>query len=390
MQSINMNTLWITAEQALALLGTKSQTLYANVSRGRIRAKPDPADPRRSLYQADDVKRLAERHAGRRQSAAVAAEAIRWGDPVLPTSISTISDGKLFYRGRDAVELAGHATLEEIAALLWDTGEVRVGVVEGKGGVSRMAAALMGLAARVTTDLPALGRSAAILKAEAAGVLSTVAAGLAPWRGDPLPLHQRLASGWQRPEAAEPIRKALVLAAEHELNVSAFAARVTASSGAALSAATLSGLAALTGPRHGGAWLSVTRLTEQAASLGAREAIRATLSSEGAVRAFGHRLYPQGDPRARALMASFDAPAIYGSLAEAGEELLGEPANIDFALATLAATFMLPEEAPLVIFALSRTTGWLAHAMEQIEGGHLIRPRARYTQTTGLSGASDL
>ncbi|MGK6316777.1 citrate synthase [Neorhizobium sp. DT-125] len=389
MQSINMNTLWITAEQALALLGTKSQTLYANVSRGRIRAKPDPGDPRRSLYQADDVKRLAERHAGRRQSAAVAAEAIRWGDPVLPTSISTISDGKLFYRGRDAVELAGHATLEEIAALLWDSENVGVAVGEERGA-SRMAAAFAGLAARVTTDLPALGRSSAVLKAEAAGVLSTVAAGLAPWRGDPVPLHLRLASGWQRPEAAEPIRKALVLAAEHELNVSAFAARVTASSGAALSAAALSGLAALTGPRHGGAWLSVTRLTEQAASLGVREAIRATLSSEGTVRAFGHRLYPQGDPRAKALMASFDAPAIYGSLAEAGEELLGEPANIDFAIATLAATFALPEEAPLVIFALSRTTGWLAHAMEQIEGGHLIRPRARYIQTTGLSGGSDL
>src|SRR6218665_731149 len=101
MKLINMNTLWITAEEALRQLGTKPQTLYANVSRGRIRAKPDPADPRRSLYQADDVKRLAARHSGRRQSAAVAAEAIRWGDPVLPTAISAISQERLFYRGRD-------------------------------------------------------------------------------------------------------------------------------------------------------------------------------------------------------------------------------------------------------------------------------------------------
>src|SRR6218665_3805994 len=98
MKSINMKTLWISAEEALALLGTKPQTLYANVSRGRIRAKPDPADPRRSLYQADDVRRLAQRHAGRRRAETAAAGTIRWGDPVLPTAISTITGERLFYR----------------------------------------------------------------------------------------------------------------------------------------------------------------------------------------------------------------------------------------------------------------------------------------------------
>jgi citrate synthase len=82
-------------------------------------------------------------------------------------------------------------------------------------------------------------------------------------------------------------------------------------------------------------------------------------------------------------MASFKAPSVYASLAEAGEELLGEPPNIDFAISALAATFDLPEDAPLVIFALSRTAGWLAHAMEQIESGHLIRPRAKYSEASG-------
>jgi citrate synthase len=246
---------------------------------------------------------------------------------------------------------------------------------------SRLASALGNLAARVVEDLPALGRSPATLRIEAADVLSTVAAALAPW-SEPLPLHMRLALGWQRPDAAEPIRKCLVLAAEHELNVSAFAARVTASSGAALSAATLSGLATLTGPRHGGAWRSVTRLVHQAHSVGVREAIRGMLASEGVVRPFGHQLYPQGDPRAKVILASFEVPELYRALAQAGEELLGEPANIDFALAALAATFDLPDDAPLVIFALSRTVGWLAHAMEQVESGHLIRPRARYLGIT--------
>ncbi|WP_245423259.1 citrate synthase [Neorhizobium alkalisoli] len=378
MQSINMNTLWITAEEALALLGTKPQTLYANVSRGRIRAKADPSDPRRSLYQLADVNRLAERNAGRRQSAAVAAETIRWGDPILPTTISAIADGKLFYRGLDAVELSRHATLEEAAALLWNNAHLRIsagGQVEP--GASRMGAAFMRLAARVPTDLPALGRNASVLRVEAADVLSTLAEALAPWP-EQLPLHDRLALSWQQPQAAGLIRKALVLSAEHELNVSAFAARVTASSGAALSAAVLAGLTALSGPRHGGAWVSVALLAEQAASVGSREAIRGALSSEGLVRAFGHRLYPQGDPRAKALMADLDAPELYTNLAEAGEEILGEPVNIDFALAALAAKFQLPEEAPLVIFALAHAVGWLAHAMEQVESGHLIRPRARY------------
>ncbi len=374
-----MKKLWITAEDALSQLGTKPQTLYANVSRGRIRAKTDPLDARRSLYQADDVRRLAERHAGRPRTSAVAAETIRWGDPILSTTISSIADGRLSYRGHGAVELSVAADLEEVAALLWQSPAISLQASKATAaGGSRLASAFLTLAARVTEDLPALGRAPQALRAEAADVLSAVAAALAPWP-QPLPLHERLARGWARPEAAEPIRKALVLTAEHELNVSAFAARVTASSGAALSASVLSGLAALTGPRHGGAWFSVAQLVERANMVGVREAIRGMLSSEGAVRAFGHRLYPKGDPRAVAIMASFDAPPLYGQLADAGKELLGEPANVDFALSALAATFELPDEAPMAIFALARTAGWLAHAMEQVESGHLIRPRARYS-----------
>ncbi|WJH39974.1 citrate synthase [Aliirhizobium terrae] len=373
-----MQTVWINAEDALALLGTKPQTLYANVSRGRIRAKPDPTDSRRSLYQVEDVKRLAERHAGRRQASVVAADAIRWGDPVMPTAISAIIDQRLFYRGRDAVELVRDLALEDVATLLWN-GPTH-GISIPAGGVdtgSRMSAAFAALAARVMSDLPTLGRNPAVLQTEAADVLATVASALAP-SSEALPLHERLARGWERPDAAEPIRTALVLAAEHELNVSTFGARVTASSGAALSAAVLSGLAALTGPRHGCAWMSVITLKAVADTIGAREAIRGILSSDGVVRAFGHRLYPDGDPRARALMASFEAPPIYRELAAAGEEMLGEPLNIDFALAALADSFRLPEDAPLVIFALARTVGWLAHAMEQVESGELIRPRAHY------------
>lgn len=381
MKSINMNVFWMTAEEALAKLGTKPQTLYANVSRGRIRAKPDPADPRRSRYHSDDILRLAERHSGRRQADVVAAQAIRWGDPILPTSISKIAEGRLFYRGFEASDLSASATLEDIAKLLWQApnADFSAGKAELQH-LSRLAVAMRSLADRVTEDPPSIDRTPEALRAEAADVLSTVAAGLAP-SPDQMPMHQRLATGWRRPEAAEPIRKSLVLAAEHELNVSAFAARVTASSGASLSAATLSGLVTLTGPRHGGAWLSVMDLVRQASLVGAREAVQRSMPFKGALRAFGHPLYPRGDPRAKVILSSFEMPAIYASLAIEGEDLLGEPPNIDFALAALAATFDLPDDAPLVIFALARTVGWLAHALEQVESGHMIRPRAHYSET---------
>jgi len=112
---------WMTAAEALSVMNVRAQTLYANVSRGKIRAKPDKTDPRRSLYHRDDVLRMAERRSGQRKVKKVAAEAIDWGDPVLASAISTVANGKLWYRGRDAIELANTATFEEVTGLLWET-----------------------------------------------------------------------------------------------------------------------------------------------------------------------------------------------------------------------------------------------------------------------------
>jgi len=369
---------WLTAEEALAELGTKPQTLYANVSRGRIRAKPDPADPRRSLYHAADVRRLADRHAGRRKAEIVAAETIRWGDPVLSSAISTVTGGRLFYRGKDVAGFAETATLEQTAALLWNGAETPASSTATTHGSPSLQAAFLALAGRVTSDLPSLGRSPAALRREAHGILATIADALAPGASD-RPLHLRLAASWQRPEAGECLRRALVLLADHELNASAFAARVTASSGAALSAAVISGLATLTGPLHGAAWQSVDALIEAACALGPAQAIRRTLAQGNRLSAFGHPLYPDGDIRALALLSQFPLPPEFAEVRDRGEEIVGEKVNVDFALAAMTAAFDLPREAPIVIFSLARCTGWLAHAMEQIESGELIRPRARYT-----------
>ncbi|RDJ13014.1 citrate synthase [Rhizobium grahamii] len=369
---------WLTAEQALDRLGTKPQTLYANVSRGRIRAKADTTDPRRSLYNATDVMRLAKRHAGRRKTETVATDAIQWGDPVLPSAISTVADGRLYYRGRDAAAWAEHATLEETAALLWESGPVAAMPGDAAATTPSLERAFVLLAQRVTHDLPSLGRAPTALKVEAQTILSTIGMALAPDATD-LPLHLRLAASWGKPEAADCIRRALVLLADHELNASTFATRVAASSGATLSAAVLSGLSTLTGPLHGGAWQGVASLIEDVDALGAGEAVRQALTEGRPLSAFGHPLYPAGDIRAKALLARFSLPQKYADLATAGQEIIGESVNVDFALTAMSVVFDLPKNAPLVIFALARSVGWLAHAMEQVESGHLIRPRARYT-----------
>src|SRR5271167_3931186 len=110
---------WLTAEEATSSLGVSRQTLYAYVSRSRIGVTAAPDDSRRSLYDAADVRRLAERNRDGRSRRAVAASTISWGEPILVSAITRIEGGRLEYRGRDAIALAATATLEDVAALLW-------------------------------------------------------------------------------------------------------------------------------------------------------------------------------------------------------------------------------------------------------------------------------
>ncbi len=369
--------MWLKAEEALKRLGSKPQSLYANVSRGRIRARPDPADSRRSLYHEEDVDRLATRARGRRSSAQVAAQAINWGEPVLPSAISTIVDGKLIYRGHDAAELAQMATLEDVATLLWGGEWPVLTLTDTAPPDDAIASAFLALAGRAGTAPPSLARGQLALREEAAHVFGLMADALI---GGALgPLHQRLAVHFGRPEAAETLRKALVLLADHELNASTFAARVAVSTGASLASGVLAGLAALHGPRHGDAASAVLALAEDMTGVEPEAELREWLGEGRVLPGFGHHLYPDGDPRCVALLAGLTLPAGFAALAEAGEMITGERPNIDFGLAAITAIHHLPREAPITIFALARTVGWLAHLLEQVATGQLIRPRARYT-----------
>jgi citrate synthase len=368
--------MWLDATEALKRLGSKPQSLYANVSRGRIRAKPDPVDSRRSLYRETDVERVAARSRGRRGAVAAASEAMNWGEPVLATALSTIAAGRLYYRGRDVAGLAETATLEDIADLLW--GGRLSGAGQGVTEPPSIETAFATLARRAATDAPSAGAGVVALRREAAGVHADIVAALAGPGDDPL--HERLALRYGRPEAADAIRRAFVLLADHELNASTFAARVTVSTGASLAAAALAGLAALGGPRHGNASAEVSALAEEidAHPDEAETALLEWLGERRIVPGFGHQLYPNGDIRCRALLAAIDMTPAFARLLRAGIAVLDEAPNIDFGLAALTAAYDLPRQAPATIFALARSVGWLAHAIEQAGTGSIIRPRARY------------
>lgn len=353
------------AEEASRRLGISRTSLYAYVSRGLIRSFSSPHDPRQRLYALDDVDVLIERKARFRRPTAAAATALDWGLPVLETSITQIENGRLHYRGQDAVSWAQTATLEETACLL-------IGGLDEKAFhlPSRLPHPLPGAAADlhafVTNALRLLSepRPKEMRSAEIAAIMRLMAAagsGMDPEAG---PLHRHLALAWKAPQAADAIRRALVLSADHELSSSAFAVRVTASTGASLRNAVIAGLVALSGPYHGGQ----------------TERVRAFLEAPNKVNApsFQHRLYPEGDPRAGAILKDVPLLSSDATTLQAIESTTGGKPSIDTALVMVERAYGLPCGAAFTIFAVGRTAGWLAHAIEQRSQARLIRPRARY------------
>jgi citrate synthase len=241
------------------------------------------------------------------------------------------------------------------------------------------------------SDLAAWDLRPAAVAATGARILRFLA-GVAAGRAPASSIAATLQQGWVQSDGSDrsdvigPISAALILAADHELNVSAFTARCVASASANPYDVVTAGLAALKGARHGGHTERVEMLFREAGSAsGARRALAARLRRGEEIPGFGQPLYPDGDPRGKALLdlASEIAPQsppvdLARALAEAGRELIREHPTIDFGLVTLARTLGLPERTPLALFALGRTIGWLGHAIEEYGSGRLIRPRAAY------------
>ena len=407
--------IYLTAKQVATTLGISLPTLYAYVSRGLIRSEAGGGS-RNRRYHAEDVANLQARRRHSRDGASAAGEALDFGTPVLESTITLIERGRLYYRGRDATGLAERMTLESVAALLWQAEQdpftpdnlpplPAVALPDDLAPTTRCLA-LLSLAAAADSEARA-SRTPPELQRAGARVMRLLAAAVVAAKPSAAPLHQVLARGWQLDEkhGADLIRAALVLIADHELNVSAFTTRCIASAGATLYGATIGGIAALQGGRHGGAAARAeTFLAELASSADLRGAVGLWLQREAAARwrevveqgqsgqrpergeqvpGFGHALYRDGDPRARWLL---DRLALHGG-AEAGfalevaqhvTEMSGQKPNVDFALAALARALRLPAGAPLAIFTVGRAAGWIGHALEQYAAGTLIRPRARY------------
>jgi citrate synthase len=374
---------WIGAEEAQTRLGVRPQTLYAYVSRGRVQVRSDPDDPRRSLYRLADIEALAARKARSRRASDVAAGAIDWGEPMMESEITTVSDGRLFYRGRDAIRLAESETLESVARLLRGGHGAALKRAERPAppdAPDLKTRLFLALGRRAAVDPAARGRAPLALAAEAATLLDVVADAAAGALGGGA-IHNRLALAWgvgPGGAGADLIRRMLVLVADHEFNASAFAARVAASTGASLAASALAGLSTLSGPRHGTAGEAVRALAREAAQFGPGPAIAARLAHDRALPGFGHLLYPEGDPRAAALIDRFMVPPPLAALQKRAAAAAGQAPNIDFALIAGCEALGLPEDAPFGLFAVARCAGWIAHAIEQGQSDRLIRPRARY------------
>jgi len=384
---------FLSAREAAAELSVSLATLYAYVSRGLVRSEP-VGDSRARRYSADDIRALRSR---RRGSGAVqpSAEA---AIPVLDTTIATITEAGPIYRGVPVVALAEEATVEQAATLLWDVrradpfdpanmpvlDEAMRAILAAARDAKPLPRAIAVLALASDADPRAHNRSPEGRAATGARVMRLVTAAILGRDPSPLPIHRQVALAWTKdhPAAEDLLRRALVLLADHELNASTWTARCAASTGLSLYDAVIAGLAALKGPRHGGAGPLAARMLAELADgdIAAAIADRVTLGEP--IPGFGHTVYVDGDPRADVLLRALSASGVDARLTVELPALVTDATglypNIDYALAVLMRTLGLPVGHETALFAIARTSGWIAHAIEQLQSGALIRPRARY------------
>jgi citrate synthase len=408
---------WLSSREAAALLDVKLETLYAYTSRGLVESMPGPQG-RGRRYARDSIERLKARHDARSGHAAVAAGALRFGEPTLETSISDIRSNGPWYRGHCALTLAERNVGFEAVFDLLISGELpqaswpnvapsaaltrlKLPVSARPTNPSALFAAWLALAA--LTDDARHGSSdrdeherARRLTPWLASKLSVFAA-RPPRRTSGTVAQQLLAAltGEPDPQKAALIDRALVLCADHELNASTFTARVAASAGADLYACLGAALNTLSGARHGGASARVEALLREIGNpQRATSVLRERHARGEKVPGFGQPLYPQGDPRGRAL---FELAAMSGArrrnreyecllaLTDAMREAGHPGPNLDAGLVALCSALDLPQGAPAALIAIGRVPGWVAHALEQRAQNYILRPRARYVPAATLT-----
>ncbi|MEO3762358.1 citrate synthase family protein [Streptomyces sp. B8F3] len=401
----------LTTREAAERLGVKPETVYAYVSRGLLSSRKAPGG-RGSLFDAREVDALARRH--RRPHAAVATAAGEDGETPAGTPVRTgitlIERDRYFFRGVDATALAAAYGYEEVADWLW-TGRLTPGI-RFTAPPELMAAATAAVAALPVHAGPVDRLRAAVVAAAAAdplrfdladdavratarGLVATMATALPPAgraHGPSAPVARRL---WARltalPPDADSVRcldTALTLLIDHDLAASTLATRVAASARAHPYAVVTTGLGALDGPLHGAASGLAHRMLAEALARGSAAAVVSDhLRAGRRVPGLGHRLYAGEDPRAEVLFALLDgipraatALAAAREVAEITARHVSVRPNVDLALAVLSVSADMPAEAGETVFAVARTAGWVAHALEEYAERPLrMRPSGRYT-----------
>lgn len=198
------------------------------------------------------------------------------------------------------------------------------------------------------------------------------------------------------PQTVKMFDTALVLHADHEMNASTFSARVTTATLSDVHSAITTAVGTLKGPLHGGANEQVMRMLEKIGSAEKCETwLRNALDKKEKVMGFGHRVYKNGDPRAKILRdMSKEITAQVGkahlyqmsvTINDVMENEKGLLPNVDFYSASVYHCMGIPTDIFTPVFAVSRIAGWLAHVMEQLKGNRIIRPRSIYTGKNNLS-----
>lgn len=187
----------------------------------------------------------------------------------------------------------------------------------------------------------------------------------------------------------EAVNKALVLHADHELNASTFTARVCVATLSDIYSGVTAAIGALKGPLHGGANERVMKmLTEIGEEDNAIPYIKEKLDNKEKIMGMGHRVYRNGDPRAKFLkemsrqLTELTGQAKWYNMSVKIEDYIKEnkglPANVDFYSASVYHSLGIDHDLFTPLFAISRVSGWIAHILEQYDNNRLIRPRAEY------------